>query len=100
MNDNSSTVEVCRVASDSEARDIASALQEAGIVVRVSTDPDSGSGIRVPATQAASARQLLERRDATASVFRVTSWTCPKCGEEVESEIGTCWNCLYCPAAC
>lgn len=105
MNDDRSTVEICRAQDAADARSIEAALKEAGIECRVVGNPSpedaaSGPSIEVPAARLDAARQLLRDRAAADSVYRVNSWTCPKCGAEVEAEFSSCWNCLYCPAAC
>ncbi|WP_181918303.1 MULTISPECIES: DUF2007 domain-containing protein [unclassified Wenzhouxiangella] len=38
----------------------------------------------------ARARQVLERRD---EVGEGESWTCPDCGERLEAQFTTCWQC-------
>lgn len=91
---------------------IESALAEAGVKCRVVGGFLAGAIGELPAGMASSpevwvsaaqleaARHVLKELQAKQSPFRIPSWTCPRCETEVESELGTCWNCLYSPSSC
>ena len=112
MSDQDSIVEVYCAKNEAEARLIETMLKEAGVECRVvgqfltgavgEIPPGMASspGIWVPANRLEAAREVLDNWEAARGPFRVPSWTCPRCDTEIESGFDTCWNCLYCPAAC
>lgn len=91
---------------------IESALTDAGVTCRVVGEFLAGAVGEIPAgvasspaiwvlaVQADAARDVLAQLNAKQSPFRIPFWTCPRCNSEVDSELASCWKCLYSPSAC
>ncbi len=112
MSENDEIIEVYCAENEADARMIQAALTEAGIACRVVGQFLTGAigeipagvaaspGVWVPADQAQKARKIIDELESSPGPFRIPTWICPKCDEEVDSGLNTCWNCLYSPSAC